>query len=939
MADVFFPNSSKGALLRKDRRSWSVANSYALVTIKDPPDLPGEEMAKDARVWKTYVREADIRDKEMIDGRNGTAVFAALFSAISTAFIIESLGDLKPDLTDESAQTLLFMSQTLTAIANNQPAPSPPADTSGQRTFSPSRSAVVVNVLWLLSLSLSVAVSLVAMLAKGWCYNFMSGRSGPIYEQARKRQEKWNGMERWKMTELLVYLPVAMHLALLLFAVGLCVYLWDINVGVAVPVVVITVLATVVYAFATVLPLFDRFCPYNTPIATAFASLHRIAYWTAYSQYTRIRKPKWLGFVFWRLSTWLDPGDAGLDITRESAKDNTTSMDTTTSQMIAWLITNCEDSRSVDIALQAIAGARTELPHASLAQCNSIYLAGSRLQTLTQSLITAHGKLSADELLRLFDALRYGRACVILLSGDSYEAGEDRWRDYSTVAVGKKIVYEEFPILYSTYMNLWDLAIQQGSQTRTPTTVAGAAAMPFCHWEVGWRYPRDHAKLSAAGSVLAPTLQKQLQEHLQGNTIHPSVLHAISASLAHYLVGLWPREIDHEQTALIPILVARVFVTSYGTSPDTARAAAVTLAAAAFASYTYPGGEEPTNDVDTRESRAVSILSHYRGIRLDNEEVSSLFIFGFFSWLPMMLSSGSLVQLAEFNHDLNSIMGDASRAPCLNETTRIWSLPESFSILSHAIGTVSAHSTAATDDTSNEAALASASLLPWFHHYSHIGAYLFALISFCHTESKEHQKLCMQIIAKQGISDTALQELKSIDDKHLLEQLCHSLFSIDATLIPFVALHFGLLVASIIGSGPLVERKSALRPLLSIRDECSSLKVSKSFLYSDLVSYLEETIQNGPTDGTLLRVMQFVVDFCDGSLDDPEIAEPHDWRRWNRLDNLKLDYQSKLEHLEELLAKSSRDTVSPTQQCSAEQLADTSGARSDAQEPPTASPE
>ncbi|KAG9123865.1 hypothetical protein FRC07_013700 [Ceratobasidium sp. 392] len=38
--------------------------------MEDSPDIPGEEVSKDARVWKTYVRETDRWDKEMIDGRN-----------------------------------------------------------------------------------------------------------------------------------------------------------------------------------------------------------------------------------------------------------------------------------------------------------------------------------------------------------------------------------------------------------------------------------------------------------------------------------------------------------------------------------------------------------------------------------------------------------------------------------------------------------------------------------------------------------------------------------------------------------------------------------------------------------------------------------------------------------------------------------------------------
>ncbi|KAG8746623.1 hypothetical protein FRC10_004225 [Ceratobasidium sp. 414] len=38
--------------------------------MEDRPDDPGAEMARGARVWRTYVREADRSDKEMVEGRN-----------------------------------------------------------------------------------------------------------------------------------------------------------------------------------------------------------------------------------------------------------------------------------------------------------------------------------------------------------------------------------------------------------------------------------------------------------------------------------------------------------------------------------------------------------------------------------------------------------------------------------------------------------------------------------------------------------------------------------------------------------------------------------------------------------------------------------------------------------------------------------------------------
>ncbi|KAG8687456.1 hypothetical protein FRC11_007197, partial [Ceratobasidium sp. 423] len=146
---------------------------------------------------------------------------AALFSAISTAFLIQSTGLLQENSADVTAQTLQAISKTLYAIANNSSPPEPIAPTGNETTgFTPSRSSVVVNTLWYLSLGLSIATSFLAMLAKDWCHSFMAHRSGHPYLQARRRQRKWIMIERWKMQELMAALPLLIHIALPLQAIA-----------------------------------------------------------------------------------------------------------------------------------------------------------------------------------------------------------------------------------------------------------------------------------------------------------------------------------------------------------------------------------------------------------------------------------------------------------------------------------------------------------------------------------------------------------------------------------------------------------------------------------------------------------------------------------------------------------------------------------------------
>ncbi|EUC61825.1 hypothetical protein RSOL_408140, partial [Rhizoctonia solani AG-3 Rhs1AP] len=182
-------------------------------------DEYGAEMGKDARVWKIYVRETDRADTELVEGWNKSLdvilVFAALFSAVSTAFLIESSQKLQEDPADVTAQTLLAISQALSVLTNaTQPTAMQPSDSANDGLFSPSRITVTVNTLWYLSLSLSVATSLLAMLAKDWCHSFLAGRTGHPYTQTIRRQQKWMMIEKWKMQELIMVLPSLIHLSL-----------------------------------------------------------------------------------------------------------------------------------------------------------------------------------------------------------------------------------------------------------------------------------------------------------------------------------------------------------------------------------------------------------------------------------------------------------------------------------------------------------------------------------------------------------------------------------------------------------------------------------------------------------------------------------------------------------------------------------------------------
>ncbi|KAG9080150.1 hypothetical protein FS749_008108, partial [Ceratobasidium sp. UAMH 11750] len=350
------------------------------------PDAPragfdeyGAELGPDARIWPAYVKEAEMWDEEMVDGWN--------------SFVVESFKNLQPDPSQTSANALLEITQLLRAMSNGSNAAF--VDTnSDPSAFSPPASAIWINALWFLSLALSVSVSLVVMLAKQWCYSYMSGRLGQPCVQARARQRRLEELERWRMPEILAFLPTLIHLSLFLFFVGLVINLWDAHVGVAAPVIATTATTVIFYSLTTVLPVAYELCPYNTPLSKFLkASPENIKWLRATVTHNCVQAAKQvasprglvanvhsgLRFIFFG-KRQRRHGQGGEHNATPGKPNSDSTMDHLTSRALSWLLNNSQDTRSVDTALQAIAGADYRLPTKPLLECDAHTLLAQRFR-------------------------------------------------------------------------------------------------------------------------------------------------------------------------------------------------------------------------------------------------------------------------------------------------------------------------------------------------------------------------------------------------------------------------------------------------------------------------------------------------------------------------------------------------------------------------------
>ncbi|KAG8743808.1 hypothetical protein FRC10_011356 [Ceratobasidium sp. 414] len=323
----------------------------------------GSELARDARIWPAYVKEAEKWDEDMVGGWNRSLDVILVFVSYSRklmdfvkqnrntgnvvlgnlnrlpSFVIESAKNLKQDPAENTAGSMLVAVSMLRAISEGHPVNSSSEANSSPTKFTPPFAAVCVNTLWFPSLSLGVSVSLVAMLAKHWCYSYMSGRTGQPHVQVRRRQRCFDGFERWKMAEVLAFLPTLMHCSL-----SFAIYLWNIHTTVAIPVPVITALTFIFYAATTILPVGNAYCPYSTPLSRHIeAALRKLL--------TPFEHTPFAGPLF----SCQHEIDASADL-------STSLSDDLTSRALSWLITNSQDARSVDLTLQAIAGADPGMP-------------------------------------------------------------------------------------------------------------------------------------------------------------------------------------------------------------------------------------------------------------------------------------------------------------------------------------------------------------------------------------------------------------------------------------------------------------------------------------------------------------------------------------------------------------------------------------------------
>ncbi|KAK7689230.1 hypothetical protein QCA50_007921 [Cerrena zonata] len=193
-------------------------------------------------------------------------VFAGLFSAVITAFIIESYKTLQQQPEDTTNQILLQLSAQIASltVSGNLVNSTMPAFTTP--SFIPMRFSVLINTLWLLSLIFALVTASLGILVKQWLHELMARDTQDPRQQVKLRFFREVGVQRWQIFEIASALPLLLQLALLLFFIGLSAFLHDLNPVVTWIVTGFMILWLIFYLFTTFAPAFSSQCPYKTPM-------------------------------------------------------------------------------------------------------------------------------------------------------------------------------------------------------------------------------------------------------------------------------------------------------------------------------------------------------------------------------------------------------------------------------------------------------------------------------------------------------------------------------------------------------------------------------------------------------------------------------------------------------------------------------------------------
>ncbi|KAI0287599.1 hypothetical protein BC826DRAFT_743776 [Russula brevipes] len=162
-------------------QSTTQLSVYELENGRDMSPLPEESKFRDSSgpLFSMYSKIAQEEDNKTAErwqkDADGILIFTGLFSAAVASLLSVSIQDIRQNPQDTSAFYLKNINQLLFDQSTSRP--SIPSTVSDPPAFSPPTYAVWVNVLWFLSLGISITCAVMATMLQQWAVNTSGSRS------------------------------------------------------------------------------------------------------------------------------------------------------------------------------------------------------------------------------------------------------------------------------------------------------------------------------------------------------------------------------------------------------------------------------------------------------------------------------------------------------------------------------------------------------------------------------------------------------------------------------------------------------------------------------------------------------------------------------------------------------------------------------------------
>jgi len=96
-----------------------------------------------------------------------------------------------------------------------------------------------------------------------------------LLQVARLREYRSAGLRQWHVPGIIGTLPILLHVALLLFGVGLVDFFWELDHGTAMIILVFLCIISFLYVTSMILPSFRHDAPYRTPLSHLLSNIMR----------------------------------------------------------------------------------------------------------------------------------------------------------------------------------------------------------------------------------------------------------------------------------------------------------------------------------------------------------------------------------------------------------------------------------------------------------------------------------------------------------------------------------------------------------------------------------------------------------------------------------------------------------------------------------------